>query len=157
MVSIRNYVLRVVAAAIVCGISGSIVKEKTATGKMLNLISGILMAVTILSPLASISFQNISNFYADISADADSYISEGTIASKQEIAGIIKSQTEAYILDKANNLGLQISVEVELDDGNYSIPCGVEITGAISPYAKGVLGTYMQEQLGIPKENQKWK
>ncbi len=156
MDTVRNYVLRIVIAAIVCAIARSLIKEKTATGKMVNLISGILMAVTILAPIATISFKNITNFYENISIDADAFVSDGKNASQESIAEIIKSQTEAYILDKANNLGLQIAVEVELDDSNNSIPCGVVISGAVSPYAKGTLGTYMQEELGIPKENQKW-
>ncbi len=157
MGSIKVYVLRIVIAAIVCGIVRSLLKEKTATGKMANLLCGILMAITILSPFASISFRNISSFYEDIELDASKYVNDGKTAAQESAAEIIKSQTEAYILDKANNLGLQIAVEVELDDSNNSVPCGVVITGAVSPYAKGTLGTYMQEYLGIPKENQQWK
>lgn len=156
MDSIKNYILRIVIAAIICGVVRSLMKEKTASGKMVNLLSGLLMAITIIAPLANISFQNITAFYTDISVDADRYVENGKNSAAQTAAGIIKTQVEAYILDKANNLGLQIAVEVELDDNNNSVPCGAVVTGAVSPYAKSVMGTYMEEQLGIPKENQKW-
>jgi len=59
-------------------------------------------------------------------------------------------------LDKANRMGLQISVEVELDDKRGNIPCGVTVTGKLSPYARTALGAYMEETLGIAKEKQKW-
>ena len=156
MSGIKAYVFRIVIAAIVCGIASSLLKEKTASGKMVNLLCGITMAITLLSPFVSISFQNITSFYSGISYDAAQYVNDGKMAAQESIADIIKSQTEAYILDKANSLGLQITVEVELDDSNNSVPCGAVITGAVSPYAKGSLEAYMQEQLGIPKENQQW-
>ncbi len=156
MSGVKSYILQIIAAAIVCGISKSLIKDNTATGKMVNLLSGILMAITILAPLANITFHNITEFYEDISIDANAYVDTGKTYAQESTSAIIKSQTAAYILDKANNMGLQIAVEVELDDSNNSVPCGVTITGAVSPYAKGVLETYMLEQLGIAKENQKW-
>ncbi len=156
MGSIKAYVFRIIAAAIVCSIAGCLLKDKTPSGRMVHLLCGILMSITILSPIAGISFQNLTNIYSSISLDAEQYVTDGKKAAQEDAADIIKSQTEAYILDKAKSLGLQIAVEVELDVSNYSVPCGAVITGAVSPYAKGTLETYMQEQLGIPKENQQW-
>lgn len=153
---ISDYILRIIAAAIVCCVIKSLIKEKTATGRMVNLLCGILMTITLLSPIKDISFQSITSFYNNISLDASQYVNDGKMAARESVANIIKSQTETYILDKAKSLGLQIAVEVELDDSNNSVPCGALITGTASPYAKGVLETYIQEQLGIPKENQRW-
>ena len=53
-------------------------------------------------------------------------------------------------------MGLQITVEVELDDSNSSVPSKVRIIGNISPYAKEVMGMYIEEKLGIAKEYQQW-
>ena len=58
-------------------------------------------------------------------------------------------------MDKADRMGLEISLEVELDDNN-SVPSGACISGDLSPYAKKVLGEYIEDSLGIAKENQKW-
>ena len=155
MNSIKAYVLRIIIVAVVCSITSSLLKEKTASGKMVNLLCGILMAITILSPIVSISFRNVTDFYYDISTNAERYVNDGKTAAQEEAANIIKSQTEAYILDKAKSMGLEVAVEVELDDDD-SIPCGVIITGAISPYLKGVLAAYIEETIGISKENQQW-
>ena len=54
-------------------------------------------------------------------------------------------------------MGLKIGVEVELDEAKYSVPSGVIFTGSVSPYAKEVLSTYVEDNLGIVRENQKWK
>lgn len=149
--------MRIVAAAIVCAVARGILGNTTPAGRVVALVSGILMAVTVIAPLSNIAFNGISNLWGDLSEDANKYAQEGAyIAEKQEI-DIIKSQSEAYILDKANRMGLQIAVEVELDGHNGNIPCGVIISGNISPYSQIQLGSYIEQTLGIAKENQKWK
>ncbi len=152
----KNYVLSIIASAIVCAVAIGLLGGKTASGKIVKLLCGILMAVTVISPLAKISFSNITNFFDTLSADAEYYVSEGKMAGQESINRIIKSQTEAYILDKATRMGLEVTVEVELDAGNHSIPGKVKIIGNVPPYAKTVLCTYIADNLGIAKENQQW-
>jgi hypothetical protein len=69
---------------------------------------------------------------------------------------IIKSKTEAYILNEARKMELDITVEVELSDADPPAPCRVFIKGTASPYKKTVLGRYISDNLGIPQENQQW-
>lgn len=151
-----KYILSIVAAAIICAVARSLMNEKTAMGQIVKLLTGILMTVTIIAPLANITFDHVTNYLDGLSADADAYVVNGKAVAQGEISGIIKSQVQAYILDKASSMGLKIAVEVELDEVNDQIPCGVTVTGAVSPYAKEVLSEYMSDILGIPKENQRW-
>ena len=154
---LKEYVVSIVAAAIVCAVARGLLGKKTATGRIAYLMSGILVAVTVIAPLRNISFYGVTDYWDDLSYDAQKYVNEGmALAAKQRI-DIIKSQSEAYILDKANRMGLQIAVEVELDGYNGNIPCGVVISGNVSPYAREQLGSYMEDTLGIAKENQEWK
>ena len=153
---LREYILSLIAAAIICAIVACLVSGNTITGKMLRLLSGILMLITAITPLATISFHNISTFFDDINFAADAYVSEGERIANDEFSAIIKGQSEAYILDKATRMGLEIAVEVELDGGNNSIPRQIRITGEISPYEKGLLSEFITDNLGIPKECQQW-
>lgn len=153
---LKGYILSIVAAAIVCAVTKGLLNGKTATGRIAGLLSGILMAITVISPLRNITFFGITDYINDLSSDGDTYVMEGKTMAENHTADIIKSQTEAYILDKATRMGLEISVEVELDDNNGSIPCGATVTGTVSPYAKEVLGSYMEDNLGISKEKQRW-
>ncbi len=153
----RNYIFSIIGAGIVCAVAGCLLDKKTAAGQILKILSGILMAMTIISPLARIQFSDFSDYWNGITAGADSYVEEGRASAQESVRRIIKSQTEAYILDKATRMDLELAVEVELDDSNNSLPCGVIITGQASPYAKEVIGTYIEENLGIAKERQHWK
>ena len=115
------------------------------------------MAITVVAPIEEISFYGVSNFWDNLTIEAEAYVQEGVAISEKQEADIIKAQSEAYILDKANLLGLQIAVEVELDDHNGNIPYSVAIKGNVSPYAKMQLESYIEDTLGIAKENQEWK
>ena len=58
----RNYILSVVAAAVICVIAGNLISEKTANGQILKLLCGILMTITALSPLFNIGFEHIEDY-----------------------------------------------------------------------------------------------
>ena len=153
----KNYILSIVVAGIVCAITQSLLNKKTAVGQILRILTGILMTITVISPIADIRFINITDYIDGLSYEADAYVADGKTMAQEGIGGIIKDQVEAYILDKATHMDLALAVEVELDDSNNSIPCGVTITGDASPYAKEVMRTYIEETLGIAKEKQRWK
>ena len=151
-----SYILRIVSAAIICGIAGSVLKGKTAAGQLVRLLCGLLMSVTVISPLTDISFNNLTDYFEQLSVDASAHTDKGESDAQESIAAIIKPRLETYILDKANSMGLQITVEVELDDSNHSFPCGVTVEGNVSPYAKEVLGAYIEDTLNIEKEQLRW-
>lgn len=151
----KSYIISIVVAGIVGAITRALLNQNTATGKILNILTGVLMCVTILAPLTRISFSSVTDYLNTLSVDANYYTQSGMDDAKTNINTIIKAQSEAYILDKAKSLGLEVAVEVELDV-NDSVPCGVTIKGTISPYAKRVMETYIEETIGITKGHQKW-
>lgn len=153
----KEYILGIIAAGIICGIVQNLVSSKTATGRILRLLTGILMVITILSPVVNVSFTNISDYLDEINTQGDIYANYGSAMANESVCAIIKDQAEAYILDKADRMNLDISVEVALDEHNNSVPCEVTIAGNLSPYAKEVLGSYIEENLGIAKEYQRWQ
>ncbi len=153
---IKSYVMNIVCAAIICASVKALLGEKSAIGQIGKTLCGIFLAVTIIAPLASISFTGISNYIEGLNAEADTFVQEGKSVSQEQLSAIIKARTEAYILDKADRMGLDVAVEVELDGDNDSIPCAVRITGSVSPYKKEELRAYIESNLGIAKENQKW-
>ena len=78
------------------------------------------------------------------------YLAEETVAPALErINGIAQ-------VTISGGVSQQIAVEVELDDNNHSIPCGITIDGSVSPYIKEVMGDYIEQTLGITRENQRW-
>ena len=58
--------------------------------------------------------------------------------------------------DKAKELGLNLNVEVTLSDDDTAAPAEAALWGETSPGAKSQLQRILSEDLGIPKENQRW-
>ncbi len=152
----KSYILSIVIAAMICAATNILLPPKSSAGQIVKLLSGILLLLTVISPLTNISFQYISDYLQGISTSADCFVEEGQATAQEEINKIIKGKTEAYILDKAKQMGLQIAVEVALDEDNHSIPSVVKVTGSLSPYSKEILSGYIENTLGIAKEKQIW-
>ncbi len=156
MDAIREYLLRIAAAALICSILTAITGKKGTLGTVVKLVSGLLLTLTVVSPWTAVRFDGILDFAGDISADADAAAASGENAALEAYSAIIKEETEAYILDKADSLGAELTVNVLLEGDSPPVPVSVELGGSISPYGKQVLSNLIEEELGIGQEDQIW-
>jgi hypothetical protein len=156
MDQIRRYLLSVIAAAILCGIVNTLIGKKGSANSVVKLIAGLFMAFTVISPLVTVRLTNISDYFSDLSAQGEAITADGEAIALEELCAIIKSRTEAYILDKAVSMDLDLEVEVTLSSENPPLPCAVIIKGSAAPYEKVVITEYIAKDLGISKEDQLW-
>lgn len=157
MQGIREYLLSVTAAAIICAIAKNMVGEKGIGGRIIRVVTGLFLVITLLSPIVKIRLENIENYFEDIRFDSEGIVSNGSEMANDALGSIIKEQTEAYILDEATRLGTQLDVEVKLSDSYPPEPCQVVMKGSVSPYQKQNISLYISHYLGIPQEHQIWK
>lgn len=156
MDSLRSYLLSITAAAVIAAILVQITGVKSTTGKMIKIITGVFVSVTLISPLISIRIQDIEKYIQYFQYSSEYAAQQGTQMASEELAGIIKEQTESYILDEASKMGMEMRVEVKLSDANPPQPCFVILQGAVSPYQKKHLSQHIKDYLGISQENQQW-
>ncbi len=153
---IRQYLLTVTAAALICAIVNTLTGPQGTVKAVIKLLSGLFLAASVISPWVQIGPLDFSDFSDAFHSEAADAVFAGESAALDGMAEIIKQRTAAYILDKAESLELDIEVEVTLDSSNPPQPCAVTLTGGASPYAKEILRVYIEENLGIAKENQLW-
>ena len=151
----RQYLLSIVGAAIICSITKNISNEKTLSGAMLRLVAGIIMTVTVLAPVVNLDLNDLPLMTTNFMDEASTIAAEGEEMAASARNAIISDRAEAYILDKAAAFGAALEVEVTISDGTM-MPEGARIKGAISPYAKLQLQRIMEQDLQIAKENQQW-
>ena len=100
MEALRQYVISVVAAAMLCGIVVRLFPN--GSGKQVGkLICGLFLAYTVLSPISRVDFSNLPDFSLGYMGDAEDAAAMGENLARDSMADIIKEETEAYILDKA--------------------------------------------------------
>lgn len=156
MEDIRQYLLSVILCTIICAITIHISGKTGMVPSVIKLLTGLFILYTVLSPWSKMRLTDLSSYFSDLKVDASVAVEEGKEASAQYAASIIKSELEAYILDKASSLGLDICVDVIMDESQPQLPHSVKIGGSVSPYAKQRLAQIISDELGIPKENLLW-
>lgn len=154
MAALGEYIVSVAVTALLTGIINGILKgipgEKTA-----KFICNLVLLLSVLRPVIQLNTFKIPDaaFYFP---DGSSLVSDGIGSTQNAMWNIIKQRSEAYILDKAASMGLEVTVQVGLSGDDPPVPVCVEISGTVSPYMKLQLEEMIQEDLNISKENQLW-
>jgi len=156
MDAVRAYLLRVTVAALVCGIVNGFATKRTSLGPMVKFLCSMLMAVVLLTPTVSIRADILDAFWDEIFIQGDNASYAGQIAAQDVCGDIIKEKVAAYILDKAETYGADLTVEVVLGDSIPPVPQSLRISGRISPYGKKIMTGEIEKELGIKAEAQQW-
>lgn len=153
---IREYLIGVIAAALLCGIASVLVNPKGSVGHALKLISGLVMLLAVVHPWLNTSLHGLYKWPDSIIADGNDCMVSGQIMADDAYRASIIAQTQAYILEEARTLGCELSVEVRLSEDSVPIPEQIHISGNASPYARQALKTFVRQQLGIDGEDLQW-
>ena len=156
MQDLGQYILSVGVASLLAGIITEFSDGKCAIGMITRMVCGLFLAFTVINPLTNLNFGILESFSQDASINAQPIISAGMTLAEESMAQIIKQETEAYILDKAQSLGCILEAEVTVGKGLYPIPESVRICGSVSSQNRKLLEEILEKELGISKENQQW-
>lgn len=156
MTAIREYILSVIAAALVSGVLSALLDKKGMPGTMGKIFCGIFLSITLISPLTDLSFASLTDWIEAGTAEGEYLAAEGENISASRIQANIKTECEAYIQDKARELGLDVAAQVNLERSPPYAPESVTILGTAAPYSKTSLCDIIEENLAIPRENIQW-
>lgn len=156
MNGIVGYILSITAAAVICALVIKISDSNHTSGKIIKVVCGVFMSVTLLSPLKDLNFNSYTEYFEFYQTAAFEQAADGQELANEATRELIKEKTEAYILLEGDKLDINIDVEVNLSESNPPVPCSVVIQGEASPYHKQLLITYIQNELGIIQENLQW-
>lgn len=152
----ETYLLGILACALICGIAMELTGKKGSNAAVIKLLCGVFMLLCVVSPLFNVRVGPLADLTEQYRAEADTFTRDGEILAQEQYQAVITQRTEAYILDKAVSLGAEIDVEVVLAEDAPSAPKAVTIRGRVSPYAKGLLSSWLTSELGIATEEQRW-
>ena len=154
MEALREYVLSVVAAAILCAVLNTVGGKSKSGETVFKLVTSLFLTFVIIRPIAKIELRELDGLISDwkLEAAAASAIGEGYY--EEALAEVIQQECEAYILDKARALDVELEITVTLDGDR--LPEEAVVQGRLSPFAKAQLQKVLTEDLGIAKERQIW-
>jgi stage III sporulation protein AF len=153
-----GYLLTIVATAMILAIVQSIITIPKLK-RVVLLAGGAVLLLTVLSPLVKLDLKEFTFSADSLFPETASEMNGMQEKNTQNVDTVIKQETEAYILDKADTLGAVIAVEVTVEENEEGIRCpySATVTGMVSGAQKDTLSRYMSDELGIPAERQVWK
>ena len=156
MGAIGEYLLSIIATALLISLAGAVSQQKGPIYSIFKLISGLILIAVIVSPFKKFNANYFSSPSSELLISAAPVVSQGEAIAKSEMLSYITSHTNAYILDKASTLGLNISVDITLSEDLSSGIQAVAIKGNASPYAKQCLKRILCQDLGVSEEAIVW-
>lgn len=153
MEGLREYLLRLLWAALVCGIVNRTAKG-SGCAPVIRLLCGVFLTVVLVQPLGRFSFDAPLQWTQGLETAAADAVRQGSREAQAQKEAIIKARLEAYIVEKAAQAGASVTADITL--GGDGLPRAVTVTGALSPAAKRQLRQVMTEALGIPEVRQQW-
>lgn len=153
---IKQYIISVCAAAILCGIIKTLAEKTGASSSIIRALCGVVLTITAIRPLLIFPITDISDVLRSYRTEGEHIANQAVLDIRKTREEIIIDRLRTYILDKAASLGASIEVEIFLDENETGVPVGAIIHGSISPYGKQRLTEILASELGIQREAQQW-
>lgn len=159
METLRSWIIGLCAGALICGIVQAVV-PKSGSGSAVRLACGFMTVALLIGPLKSFDFEEYALRLGEIRAEGGQYASEAINGGEEQLKSVIEDGCEAYILDKAAELGIAnataaVSAKIT-DGGTYPYPYSVELGGEAEGEQKKKLSSYIEGELGVPAGRQYW-
>ncbi len=144
---IRQWVLGVTCAALLGALAVQLT-GKGALGQVGRLVSGLVLLWSVLSPLPGVDIARLTQPFLDAGTQTEQERRRLSEQTDVAMRTVIEQESGAYILDKAQRLGLEncrVQVSCRLKDGVW-LPWSVQVSGA-GPSAP--LTQVIQDDLGV--------
>ena len=155
MRDLAEYIISVSAAALVCGILNSMMPKGTAK-EVLKLVSGLFLVFCVISPVSNLRLPELADIGETIREEASAAVTAGEKLAVNSARDSISEQLEAYILDKADSMGLSLDVEVILKQDGSFLPETMTIEGRATKQQTEELLEEITDALGITQEDITW-
>lgn len=155
MDEVRGWLLAIISASILCALADSIMPSG-AVKRVGKLVCGMVLLCVVLNPVAHLDIRGGQGWLEDYLSGLEVRKTELDEQVNEGMKVIIETRYAAYIVDKAEEMGLtctaRVSCRVE-EDGLY-VPDAVQVAGIRSDVDQSRLAQMIQEDLGIPLERQ---
>lgn len=154
MSTVASYFLSLTAGAMIAVLVGNMLKDGLIK-QILRILCGLLLLIVMLRPIKGFRPESIQGALQELTGQEE-YRQEYEALYQQRLREHISSTAEAFIAQKGEELGVFLTVRVELTDETYPVPYKAEIRGAVDLQKLEEMKAYIADNIGIPKENQRW-
>ena len=154
---VTNWIRALVGAAVFCALAAALCPEGRPK-RVLRAACGVVMAAALLSPVVELDMQALPEAIARY-GEAARAVADGAEEEADRLnRTIIERECAAYILDKADALGLsasEASVTARWSEEGFWYPWECRVSCAEG--GRAALSRAIEAELGIPPERQSWE
>ena len=152
--AIYQYFLALTAAGLLCAMIQSFL-PKDGTGRITRLACGLLLLLVTLRPILHLDADDMFRYLTQLELKKDFAVSGVEIQSRDLTARIISRKLQAYVLDKAAEMGVKIQVEIQMDQrGTWPSISSIQISGTLTTEQQEQLSEILETDLAIPRSRQ---
>lgn len=152
MTFLRSWLMSVTACAVLVSIAEQVTCGDTMR-RAVRFTGGLLLMLALLRPLTAWEADIPAFSFTDYRAAVGALEEQLTAQRNEALRAGIAAETEAYIEDKAEELGLDVRAGVKTGErGGECVPVSVTLYGERS----GALSALIARELGIAEERQTW-
>ncbi len=126
--------------------------------RAVKMACSVMLTVLLIRPLRELDMERLTELLTLQRLEKHSLTEKADELSEELYRSVIREETEAYIWDAAQRLGIRkLGVRIRLKSGGeVPIPWSVEMTGAVTERQREELSQLLEGELGIPEERQMW-
>lgn len=151
MIALKNWLTAILTVTVLLSVAEKLVPAGSLR-KIASMTGGLILLIVLVQPLTKLKPGQLRMDYAGCGAAIEARQAELQAENDAALGELIAERTEAYILDKAESLGISCQVTVTTREGEDGIPLP---DGAVLSCGESAeLAAYLEKELGIPKERQ---
>jgi len=152
----RTWLLSGLTAGVICALADALMPPGPVK-RVGQLVSGMVLACVILSPLITLDFDAGERWLMDYFVELETWSEE----LKQEVTAgmkpVIEEECAAYILDKAAEVGLTCTVGITCrEEAGIYVPHQAAVSGLNGEMERIQVAQWLEQDLGIPPERQRF-
>ena len=154
---IRQWLLGITCVALVAALAESLTPPG-AVRKVGRLTGGLVLLIAMLHPLMALDQDALTRALTEYRLELSTYSDELEEENRSLMKGIIEEQCAAYIQDKAEEMGIQCQISVEVgEEGDWPVPESVTVFGSLSEEQQAELTQAIEVDFAIPAERQSYQ
>lgn len=146
----RSWIISITVSAMIIAVAEGMMPPGVVK-KVGKLTGGLVLMLGILQPIVRLDYEELfqaANGLSEITLEAQAEQQEG---NEEMMKSIIEEELSAYVLDKAQSLGIlcRVSVCCIGGEGGVSVPDKAEVRGCLSSEQRRQMKRVLSEDLGI--------
>ena len=152
---VREWLFGVICASMIAALCEYLAPDGSVK-RICRFAGGAVLILAVIGPVLRLEEHDMEQLTKDYQNQAQEYSAELEAQNEILLESIIAEETAAYILDKAEALGISCRAAVTVAWDADEIPCpqSVKITGTWTQEQRSELSRLIREDLGIPEELQ---